>query len=233
MRSIHADERQGLAAPLATRQPIALEYGALRRRHGNCSCPSLSHYPQVFIMLVSAKQQAMVLPLKRPGEDPSAEAASGLQSAVLQALRDNVQAQASQGSTQVQDSFTQQATQQVNAATAISDKVDEAFAKTRVHLQTVASPAAEETTTLGGSATAEFKDYMSKTPEERLRDSILEEMGITEEEFEAMPPQKQMAVSQEIAQSMQDKSAIAQVEKAQQSRTDDKASATDMFLASL
>lgn len=233
MRSIHADERQGLAAPLATRQPIALEYGALRRRHGNCSCPSLSHYPQVFIMLVSAKQQAMVLPLKHPGEDPTAEAASGLQSAALQALRDNVQAQASQGAAQAQESFTRKATQQVNAATAISDKVDEAFAKTRVQLQTVASPAAEETTTLGGSATAEFKDYMSKTPEERLRDSILEEMGITEEEFEAMPPEKQMAVSQEIAQRMQDKSAIAQVEKAQQSRTDDKASATDMFLASL
>jgi hypothetical protein len=182
-------------------------------------------------MLVSAKQQAMVLPLKRPGEDPTAEAASGLQSAALQALRDNVQA--SQGSAQVQDSFTRQATQQVNAATAISDKVDEAFAKTRVQLQTVASSTSEETKTLGGSATAEFKDYMSKTPEERLRDSILEEMGITEEEFEAMPPEKQMAVSQEIAQRMQDKSAMAQVEKAQESRKGDKASATDMFLASL
>ncbi|WP_413794360.1 MULTISPECIES: hypothetical protein [unclassified Pseudomonas] len=181
-------------------------------------------------MLVSAKQRAMLLPLKRPGEDPTAEAASGLQSAALQALRDNVQARASQGSTQVQDSFTRQATQQVNAATAISDKVDEAFAKTRVQLQTVAS---SMPTTLGGSATAEFKDYMSKTPEERLRDSILEEMGITEEEFEAMPPEKQMAISQEIAQRMQDKSAMAQVEKAQQSRTGDKASATDMFLASL
>lgn len=188
---------------------------------------------KVFIMLVSAKQQAMVLPLKRPGEDPIAEAASGLQSAALQALRDNVQAQASQGSAQVQDAFTRQATQQVSAATAISDKVDEAFAKTRVHLQTVASSASEETTTLGGSATAEFKDYMSKTPEERLRDSILEEMGITQEELEAMPPEKQMAVSQEIAQRMQDKSAMAQVEKAEESRTGDKASATDMFLASL
>jgi len=184
-------------------------------------------------MLVSAKQQAMILSLKRPGEDPTAEAASGLQSAALQALRDNVQAQASQGSAQVQDSFTRQATQQVNAATAISNKVDEAFAKTRVHLQTVASSASEETTTLGGSATAEFKDYMSKTPEERLRDSILEEMGITQEELEAMPPEKQMAVSQEIAQRMQDKAAMAQVEKAQESRTGDKASATDMFLASL
>jgi hypothetical protein len=161
-------------------------------------------------MLVSAKQQAMILPLKRPGEDPTAEAASGLQSAALQALRDNVQTQAS---AQVQDSATRQAMQQVSAATAISDKVDEAFAKTRVQLQTVGSPAFAETS----SAMAQFKDYMSKTPEQRLRDSILQEMGITEEEFAAMPPEKQLAVGQEIAQRMQDKSAMAQMEKNQQS----------------
>ncbi|MFL6606845.1 MAG: hypothetical protein ACJ8HF_01295 [Pseudomonas sp.] len=180
-------------------------------------------------MLVSVKQQAINLPLKRPGEDPSAEAASGLQSAALQALRDNILAQANQGSTQVQESITRQATQQVNAATAISDKVDEAFAKTRVQLQTVGSSALEDTS----SAMAQFKDYMSKTPEERLRDSILEEMGITEEEYEAMPPEKQLAVGEEIAQRMQDKAAMAQVEKAQESRSDEKHPVTDMFLASL
>ncbi|WP_434653460.1 hypothetical protein J3P96_21505 [Pseudomonas sp. R3-56] len=161
-------------------------------------------------MLVSAKQQAMILPLKRPGEDPTPEAASGLQSAALQALRDNVQTQAS---AQVQDSATRHATQQVSAATAISDKVDEAFAKTRVQLQTVGSSAAAE----AGSAMAQFKDYMSKTPEQRLRDSILKEMGITEEEYAAMPPEKQLAVGEEIAQRMQDKSAMAQMEKDQQS----------------
>ncbi|MCE0461679.1 hypothetical protein [Pseudomonas uvaldensis] len=169
-------------------------------------------------MLVSAKQQMINLPLKRPGEDPTAEAAIGLQSAALQALRDNVQAQASQ----VQESATRQATQQVNAATVISDNVDEAFAKTRVQLQTV-----------GGAATAEFKDYMSKTPEERLRDSILKEMGITEEEYEAMPPEKKLAVSQEIAQRMQDKTAIAQVEKEQERRTDAKEPSVDPFLAAV
>lgn len=180
-------------------------------------------------MLVRAKQQAINLPLKRPGEDPTAEAASGLQSAALQALRDNVQAQANQGSTQVQESITRQATQQVNAATAISDKIDEAFAKTRVQLQTVGASAPEDIS----SAMAQFKDYMSKTPEERLRDSILEEMGITEEEYEAMPPEKQLAVGEEIAQRMQDKAAMAQAEKAQESRSDEKNPATDMFLASL
>lgn len=183
-------------------------------------------------MLVSAKQQSMILPLKRPGEDPTAEAASGLQSAVLQALRNNIQAQAIQSSDPVQDPTSLQATQQVNAATAISDNVDEAFAKTRVQLQSVASSDSEDTTTQGSSATSEFKDYMNKTPEERLRDSILEEMGISEEEFKAMPPEKQLAVSQEIAQRMQDKSAMAQVEKSQQDHSDNNP-AKETFLASL
>ncbi|CDF96266.1 MULTISPECIES: hypothetical protein [unclassified Pseudomonas] len=183
-------------------------------------------------MLVSAKQQAMILPLKRPGEDPTADAASGLQSAALQALRDNVQAQANQGNAQVRESATQQATQQVNAATAISDNIDEAFAKTRVQLQTAASQDAPTSQT-DSSALKDFKDYMSKTPEERLRDSILAEMGISEEEYEAMPPEKQLAVGQEIAQRMQDKSAMAQMEKAQEHRnTGDKDPAATL-LASL
>lgn len=184
-------------------------------------------------MLVSAKQQSMILPPKRPGEDPTAEAVSGLQSAALQALRDNVQAQASQGSAQAQASIARQATQQVNATTAISDKVDEAFAKTRVQLQTVASSTSDAAKVPDSTAMADFKEYMSKTPEERLRDSILEEMGITQEEVEAMPPEKQLAIGQEIAQRMQDKMAMAQVEKDQQSRATDKDPATDMFLASL
>ncbi|AOE64345.1 hypothetical protein LOY64_07420 [Pseudomonas corrugata] len=184
-------------------------------------------------MLVSAKQQAMILPLKRPGEDPTADAASGLQSAALQALRDNVQAQASQGDAQVRESVIQQATQQVNATTAISDNVDEAFAKTRVQLQTVASQDATARAT-DSSALKDFKDYMSKTPEERLREAVLAEMGISEEEYEAMPPEKQLAVGQEIAQRMQDKSAMAQVEKAQEHRdTGDKDPAAAMLLTSL
>jgi hypothetical protein len=72
----------------------------------------------------------------------------------------------------VQDSATQIATQQVSEATRISDNVDEAFAKTRVGLQST-----DATTASAKSATDEFKDYMSKTPEQRLRDSILQSMG--------------------------------------------------------
>ncbi|WP_433736810.1 hypothetical protein [Pseudomonas putida] len=182
-------------------------------------------------MLVSAKSN-LVTPLpKRPGEDPTAEAAAGLQSVMTQALQNNMQVP----NTQVQESATGQATQQVSEATRISDNVDEAFAKTRVNLQAgnPSLPDDAKDRIKDGSATSEFKDYMSKTPEQRMRDSILQEMGLTQEEVDAMPPEKQKAIGEEIAQRMQDKAEIAKAEKAQQSGDQDKAQVVDKFLASL
>ncbi|VVN93439.1 hypothetical protein PS723_06615 [Pseudomonas fluorescens] len=114
----------------------------------------------------------------------------------------------------------------------MSDNIDAAFAKTRVLLQ--ANPPAtgtpETSTAPEGGALAEFKDYMSKSPEERMRDSILKELGITEEEFEQMPPEKQQAIGQEIARLLQDKIKLAQAEK-DSSATD--AQVTDKFLAAV
>jgi hypothetical protein len=186
-------------------------------------------------MLVSAKSN-LVTPLpKRPGEDPTAEAAAGLQSVMAQALPNNVLSQIAQGTAQVKESATQQATQQVSEATKISDNVDEAFAKTRVGLQMVEGKLTEADVQKikEGSATSEFKDYMSKTPEQRLRDSILKEMGLTQEQVDQMPPEKQKAIGEQIAQRMQEKAEIAQAEKAQESGDKNKAQVVDKFLASL
>lgn len=163
-------------------------------------------------MLVSAKQQQIIHLPKRLTEDTTATAAAGLQSglhgAMLQSLQNQTQSQATSATSQVQDSATQIATQQVSEATRISDNVDEAFAKTRVGLQTTDT---SDATAI--SATDAFKEYMSKTPEQRLRDSILQEMGLTEESFNALPPERQAAISKEIAQRMQDKLQMAQQEK--------------------
>ncbi|CAI8997352.1 MULTISPECIES: hypothetical protein [Pseudomonas] len=170
-------------------------------------------------MLVSAKLN-LVTPLpKRPGEDSVAEAAAGLQSVMTQALQNNVQAQTTQASTQVEESATQLATQQVSEASRISDNVDEAFAKTRVGLQATSAPLPDEVKDrIGdGSATSAFKDYMSKTPEQRMRDAILEEMGLTQEQIDQMPPEKQQAIGEEIAERLLDKAKLAQTEKAQYS----------------
>lgn len=187
-------------------------------------------------MLVSAHKQTLVTPLpKKPGEDPTAEAAAGLQSVLTQALQNNVQAQTAQAGAQVQESATQIATQQVNEASKISDNVDEAFAKTRVNLQAVngALPDAVKDKVGSGSATDAFKDYMSKTPEQRLRDSILQEMGLTEDEVKAMPPEKQQAIGEEIAQRMQDKLKLAQAEKENSSSEKGSSQVVDKFLAAL
>ncbi|WP_421136853.1 hypothetical protein [Pseudomonas sp. NFX15] len=93
---------------------------------------------------------------------------------------------------------------------------DEPSAKTRVNLQAVYAPLPEgvkDSIGTKGSATDELKEYMSKTPGERLRDAILDEMGLTQEEIDQMQPEKQMAIGEEIAQRMQDMAEIAKAEK--------------------
>ncbi|CAI8991118.1 Structural protein [Pseudomonas sp. IT-P12] len=192
-------------------------------------------------MLVSA-QQNLVTPLflKKPGEDPTAEAAAGLQgglqAALMQNVQNNIQLQNSKEAGNVQAAVSKQSTEQVNAANKISDNIDEAFAKTRVELQTTYAPLPEGTKErigTAGSATQDFKDWMAKSPEQRIRDAILEEMGLTQEEVDQMPPEKQQAIGEEIAKRMQDKAAIAKTEEAQQSGDPEKAAVVDKFLASL
>jgi len=196
----------------------------------------VSNYPKVsLMMLVSAKQQQLIHLPKRLADDATTTAAAGLQSglhgAMLQSLQNQTQSQATDATSKVQDSATQIATQQVAAATRISDNVDEAFAKTRVGLQTTDATTAGSTT--GTSATDTFKDYMSKSPEQRLRDSILQSMGITEDDIKAMPPEKQLAIGKEIAERLQDKMKLAQAEKDNANDVKDSDKLADKFLAAL
>lgn len=93
---------------------------------------------------------------------------------------------------------------------------DEGFARLRLALQNEAQGKVE---TGVGSATAEkplsedegdaalqaFKAYMAMTPAEKIRDRILKEMGLTEEDIEAMPPEQQKAVEETIAQHMKER----------------------------
>lgn len=88
---------------------------------------------------------------------------------------------------------------------------EEGFARLRVALQnasdgkvetSVSSPLGDE----GGNAALEaFKAYMAMTPAEKMRDSILKEIGMTEEEIEALTPEQQKAVEEEIAQRMEER----------------------------
>ncbi|MHA3736620.1 hypothetical protein ACXR0M_13220 [Pseudomonas sp. Eth.TT006] len=179
-------------------------------------------------MLISAKQQQLIHLPKRLADDATTAAAAGLQSGLLQSLQNQTRAQAADATSKVEDSATQIATQQVAAAARISDNVDEAFAKTRVGLQTT-----DAKTAGGTSATDAFKDYMSKSPEQRLRDSVLQSMGITEDDIKAMPPEKQLAIGKEIAERLQDKMQLAQSEKNNVNDVKDSDKLADKFLAAL
>lgn len=50
-----------------------------------------------------------------------------------------------------------------------------------------------------------FRDYLSKTPEQHLREAIMKEMGITEEELAALPPAEHAAKEGEIERRMKER----------------------------
>ena len=140
-------------------------------------------------MLVNNNAQAVstVEKLKRTDMDPANAAASTLYSGAVQAAQQSVTVPAAQ--------------QDLNKA---SDRIDEAFAKTRVQLQaTTAAPTAATDTPAAGSTTstarADFTDYMSKSPAERIREQLLKEQGLTEAQVQAMPQEKQDAIAKQVA----------------------------------
>jgi len=169
-------------------------------------------------MLVNAQKTAAVQPSQRTDMDPTTAAASALYSGMMQNVQNAATFQASQ------------ATQQ--ASNTVTDNVNAAFAKTRVLLQatppTTSTPAA--TTATQSTAMTDFKDYMSKSPEQRMRDSVLKELGLTEDDIKTMPPEQQLAIGKEIAQRIEDKMKLAQAEKADSVTTPQVA---DKFLAAL
>ena len=60
---------------------------------------------------------------------------------------------------------------------------------------TLAKPSAEDA----------FLEEMKKSPAERLREQILKALGETEESIAAMPPEKQQAIEEQIAELMKEK----------------------------
>lgn len=67
-------------------------------------------------------------------------------------------------------------------------------------------------TSSGTGAAAEFLDFMSKTPEERFFAAFLKGKGLTEEEFEKLPPEERTDLMTEFKQELKDK-ALESVEE--------------------
>ena len=136
-------------------------------------------------MLVNNNTQAVstVQQIKRPDMDPANAAASALYCGALQAAQQSVTVPAAQ--------------KELDKA---ADRIDEAFAKTRVQLQTSASTSDVPATSAASGARSEFTDYMSKSPAERIRDQLLKEQGLTEADLQNMSKEKQDAFSKQVAE---------------------------------
>ncbi len=140
-------------------------------------------------MLVNNNTQAVstIQQLKRADMDPANAAASALYSGAVQAAQQSVTVPAAQ--------------KELDKA---NERIDEAFAKTRVQLQatTAATPAATDVPAAGSStstARADFTDYMSKSPAERIREQLLKEQGLTEADVQSMSQEKQDAIAKQVA----------------------------------
>ena len=101
---------------------------------------------------------------------------------------------------------------------------EEAFARLRVVLQSRSGTDLEVPSgQLSGPVQSEpdtavqaFRDYMAMTPAEKMRDAILRNLGLSEEEVDAMPPEQQEAIEMEIAERMKqraDLQAAREIEK--------------------
>ncbi|WLH78184.1 MULTISPECIES: hypothetical protein [unclassified Pseudomonas] len=134
-------------------------------------------------MLVNNNTQAVTTlqQLKRSDMDPANAAASALYSGAVQAAQQSITVPAAQ--------------KELDKA---ADRIDEAFAKTRVQLQAATTdvPAVNATS----AARSEFTDYMSKTPAERIREQLLKEQGLTEADVQNMTQEKQDAISKQVAE---------------------------------
>ncbi|WP_338478281.1 hypothetical protein VRB67_18350 [Pseudomonas trivialis] len=136
-------------------------------------------------MLVNNNTQAVsnVQQVNRPDMDPANAAASTLYSGVLAATQPALTLPAAQ--------------KDLDKA---SGRIDEAFAKTRVQLQ-ASAPAS--------GTRAELTEYMSKSPGERIREQLLKEQGLTEEQAQALPQEKQDAISREVAARLKEQQQVA------------------------
>ncbi|AZL75025.1 hypothetical protein EI693_18880 [Pseudomonas oryziphila] len=125
---------------------------------------------------------------------------TGNEQALAQALPFQPIAAAS-GATAQQNS--QGSTSQQNS----EDNRKEAFAKLMVMLQNPDVAARQQPSVdkqQPSDALQEFRDYMDKSPAEKIKEKYLQELGLTEEEYDALPPEKKALIDEQIAQRMQD-----------------------------
>lgn len=115
------------------------------------------------------------------------------------------------------------------------DARQEAFAKLKVALQNpdiAARQQASASKQPASNALQEFRDYMSKSPEEKIKEKILQELGMTEEDYNALPPEKKQKIDEQIAQRMKEDVELKTQAKLQQQAERAATNTADMAQAS-
>ncbi|MDF0731951.1 hypothetical protein P0Y43_14640 [Pseudomonas entomophila] len=148
-------------------------------------------------------QNPVQQPSRSGNEQPLAEA---LQFRTPMATSKTATEQNSQGNTSQQNA---------------EDARQEAFAKLKVLLQNPDVAARQQASAStpklpATSATEAFRDYMDKTPEEKIKAKFLAEMGLTEDEYNALPPEQKEKIDNQIAQRMKDEIELKTQAKVQQ-----------------
>jgi hypothetical protein len=69
--------------------------------------------------------------------------------------------------------------------------------------------AAEPEASTEKSAAQEFRNYMAMSNAEKMRAAVLKEMGLTEEEFEQLPPEEQLAIEQKIVERLKQETGVS------------------------
>lgn len=89
-----------------------------------------------------------------------------------------------------------------------------AFATQQMAQEKQVVPGGDSTTEeTGGSDAAEaFLEYMRKSPEERFFEAFLQEKGLTQEQFEQLPPEEKKKILQEFEQRMAQQNMIGVAE---------------------
>ena len=97
----------------------------------------------------------------------------------------------------------QPATEPVRAVTATSPVAAAA------QKPATSASAAEPEASSEKSAAQEFRDYMAMSDAEKMRAAVLKEMGLTEEEFEQLPPEEQLAIEQKIVERLKQETGVS------------------------
>ncbi|MBV6287986.1 hypothetical protein [Pseudomonas aegrilactucae] len=92
---------------------------------------------------------------------------------------------------------------------------NEAFAKLMLSLQNPERYSSDAQIETQSNARQEFLDYMALSPEDKIREKMLRELGLSLEDYEALPPEKKELIDRQIARRIEEEMEIKTIAKLQ------------------